>query len=248
MTSSCIEHVHPPQHGRTKIPVVVMNDRLAPPFVPCQSAVPFLRWGYFKSWHWIFKVKAMVVVKVQDRIIGPVSNWFSCFLFHINQTKNSCDTTISKSDPEESKAKVMSEVKGRSHMISRRRLAAPVDRESVPLFSVPETQGRRWCVLNDTRCRYDKRIVLGYMVITWFTWSWLRHGQHTLMRCLARFTVDARRQDEQAESYLFCKVNVVIRSWLITSNNSKLYEPVWNRPATILTCHWLHFARSRTRK
>ena len=33
-------------------------------FVPCQSALPFMGYSYFKIWHWKFKVKVMGEVKV----------------------------------------------------------------------------------------------------------------------------------------------------------------------------------------
>ena len=35
------------------------------PFVPCQSALPFLRYGYFIIWPWKSKVKVLGEVKVQ---------------------------------------------------------------------------------------------------------------------------------------------------------------------------------------
>ena len=84
-------------------------------FVPCQLAVPFLRWGYFRLWPWNSKVKLMGVVKGQSYTVGPVSYSFS---FHINQTNNSWDTAISKFDLETSKVKVMSDVKGQGHISS----------------------------------------------------------------------------------------------------------------------------------
>ena len=83
-------------------------------FVPCRSAVPFLRSSYFTFWPWNSnsKVKVMVVVKGQGHTIGPVSYQLTSFSFHINQTNTSWDTAISKFDLVPTKVKVMSEVKG----------------------------------------------------------------------------------------------------------------------------------------
>ena len=36
------------------------------PFIPCQSAVPFRRYDFFKIWLWKSKVKVMVEVKVES--------------------------------------------------------------------------------------------------------------------------------------------------------------------------------------
>ena len=40
------------------------------PFVPCWSALPFLRYSYFKNWPWKFKVKFMCEVKVQSHNVS----------------------------------------------------------------------------------------------------------------------------------------------------------------------------------
>ena len=82
------------------------------PFVPCQLAVTFLRWRYFKLLPRNFKVKVMGVVEGQGHTVCPLSYQFASFSFHTNQTNNSSDTAISKS-----KAKVMSEVKGQGHKV-----------------------------------------------------------------------------------------------------------------------------------
>ena len=87
------------------------------PLLPCQSGLPFLKYGYFKLWPWNFKVKVMGVVKWQDYVVNPVSNWFISFLLHINQTNNSWDTAILKFDLEISKVKVICEVKGQCHIV-----------------------------------------------------------------------------------------------------------------------------------
>ena len=44
-------------------------------------------------------------------IVGPASNWFTAFLFHINRTNSSCDATVCKFHHEKSKVNVMCEVK-----------------------------------------------------------------------------------------------------------------------------------------
>ena len=54
-------------------------------FVLCQSALSFLKPGYFKLWPWNYKVKLMGVGKGRENAVSPVCNWFAFFLFHINQ-------------------------------------------------------------------------------------------------------------------------------------------------------------------
>ena len=41
------------------------------PFVPCQSTVTFLGYSYFKIWHWKFKDKVIIEVKVESHNVGP---------------------------------------------------------------------------------------------------------------------------------------------------------------------------------
>ena len=110
VTSVTIWYIRPPHHGHTSQYHVHewMTDIL---FVPCQSAILFLRWGYFKYWPWNSKVKVMGVVKGQGDTVGSVSYQFASFSFHIKQTNNSWDTAISNFDLETSKVKVMSKVK-----------------------------------------------------------------------------------------------------------------------------------------
>ena len=89
---------HPTMHGQ------LPNDhghkwliQISP--IPCQSALPFLRLGYFKLWLWKFKVNVMGMVKAgQGHTVGPVSNWFVSLSLPINQTNNCWDTAISKFD------------------------------------------------------------------------------------------------------------------------------------------------------
>ena len=41
------------------------------PFVPCQSAIPFLRYDFFKFWPWKSKVKVMGEVDIKSHSMGP---------------------------------------------------------------------------------------------------------------------------------------------------------------------------------
>ena len=113
VTPVTIRYICPPHYGHTSLyhGHEWMTHIL---FVPCQSAIPFLRYSYFRLWPWIFnsRVNVMGVVKGQGHTIGPVSYQFTSFSFHINQTNNSWDRAISKFYLATSKVKVMSEVKG----------------------------------------------------------------------------------------------------------------------------------------
>ena len=66
------------------------------PFVQYQSALPFLRYGYFKIWPWKSMVKAMHVIKGQGHIVGSATNQFTYFSFHINWPGHSWDIAILK--------------------------------------------------------------------------------------------------------------------------------------------------------
>ena len=71
------------------------------PFIPCQSAIPFLRYSNFKIWPWISKVKVMGEVNVESHNIGhpnPKNDFFKIW-------------------PWKSKVKVMVEVKVESHKV-----------------------------------------------------------------------------------------------------------------------------------
>ena len=41
------------------------------PFIPCQSAIPFLRYDFFKFWPWKSKVKVMGEVDIKSHSMGP---------------------------------------------------------------------------------------------------------------------------------------------------------------------------------
>ena len=70
------------------------------PFVPCQSAIPFIRKDFFKIWPWKSTVKIMVEVKVESHKVGVTSYRLTFLLFHVNRPSHSWDTTFSKFDLE----------------------------------------------------------------------------------------------------------------------------------------------------
>ena len=70
------------------------------PFVPCQSAFPFLRYGYLKNWPWKSEVKVMGEVQAQGPTMGPTSYQLTSCAFDINQDSHSWDVAISKFDLE----------------------------------------------------------------------------------------------------------------------------------------------------
>ena len=85
--------------GHQKVTVMVMNDDSIS-FIPCQSALPFLRYGYLKIQPWKSMFKAMRMVKGQGHIVGSATHWFNSFSFHINQWCYSRYTAIKKFDLE----------------------------------------------------------------------------------------------------------------------------------------------------
>ena len=70
------------------------------PFVPCQSALPFLRYSIFKIWPWKSKVKVMGEGNVESHKVGVTSYQLTSLLFHVNQLFHSWDTAFSKFDLE----------------------------------------------------------------------------------------------------------------------------------------------------
>ena len=70
-------------------------------FVPCQSALPFLRYSIFKIWPWKSKVvKVMGEGNVESHKVGVTSYRFTSLLFHVNRPFHSWDTAFSKFDLE----------------------------------------------------------------------------------------------------------------------------------------------------
>ena len=70
------------------------------PFVPCQSAIPFLRYNFFKIWPRKSKVKVMGEGNVESHKVGVTSYRFTSLLFHVNRPFHSRDTASSKFDLE----------------------------------------------------------------------------------------------------------------------------------------------------
>ena len=70
------------------------------PFIPCWSALPFLRCSYLKNWPWKSKVKVMGDVQVQSHNVSLTSYWLTSFLFHVNLASHCWVTTFSKFDLE----------------------------------------------------------------------------------------------------------------------------------------------------
>ena len=70
------------------------------PFIPCQSAIPFLRYDFFKIWPWKSKVKVMVEVKVESHKVGITSCQLTSLSFHVNRPCHFWGTAFSKLDLE----------------------------------------------------------------------------------------------------------------------------------------------------
>ena len=69
-------------------------------FIPCQLALPFLKFSFSKIWPWKTKVKTMDEVKVQSHIVGPASYSLTFFSLHANQPSPFWAAAISKFDLE----------------------------------------------------------------------------------------------------------------------------------------------------
>ena len=59
------------------------------PFIPCQSALPFLRYSIFKIWTWKSRVKVMGEVTIQSHNVGLTSYRLTSLLFHVNKPSHS---------------------------------------------------------------------------------------------------------------------------------------------------------------
>ena len=70
------------------------------PFVPCQSAIPFLRYDFFKFWPWKSKVKVMGEVDIKSHSMGPTFYRLTSLSFHVNRPFHSWDTAFSIFDLE----------------------------------------------------------------------------------------------------------------------------------------------------
>ena len=63
------------------------------PFVPCQSALPFLRYSIFTIWPWKSKVKVMGEGKVESHNMGPTFYRLTSLSSHVNRPSHSWNTT-----------------------------------------------------------------------------------------------------------------------------------------------------------
>ena len=70
------------------------------PFVPCQSAIPFLRYDFFKIWPLKSKVKVMEKVNIESHNMGPTFYRLTSLPFHVNRPSHSWHKTFSKFDLE----------------------------------------------------------------------------------------------------------------------------------------------------
>ena len=87
------------------------------PFVPCQSALPFLTYSIFKIWPSKSRVKVMGEVTIQSHNVGLTSYRLTSLLFHVNRPSHSWVMTFFKIWPWNSKVKVMGEVTVQSHNV-----------------------------------------------------------------------------------------------------------------------------------
>ena len=71
------------------------------PLVPCQSALPFLRYSIFKIWPWKSKVKVIA----QGHKVGITTYRLISLSLHVNRPSRSWDTAISKFDVENSRSR-----------------------------------------------------------------------------------------------------------------------------------------------
>ena len=58
------------------------------PFIPCQSALPFLGYSYFKNWSWKFKVKVMGEVKGEGHNKDPTFSRLTSLSLHVNHASH----------------------------------------------------------------------------------------------------------------------------------------------------------------
>ena len=65
----------------------ILSTRI--PFVSCQSAIPFLRYDFFKIWPWKSKVKIMGEGNVESHNMGPTFYRLTSLSFHVNRSSHS---------------------------------------------------------------------------------------------------------------------------------------------------------------
>ena len=59
------------------------------PLIPCQSALPFLRYSFFKIWPWKSKAKVIGGFKVQTHKVDLTSYQLTSISFHVNPPSSS---------------------------------------------------------------------------------------------------------------------------------------------------------------
>ena len=79
------------QHGS-----IILSTHI--PFIPCQSAIPFLWYYFFIIWPCKSKANVMVEVKVESHKVGVTFYQLTTFSFHVNRPSHSWDTAFSKFD------------------------------------------------------------------------------------------------------------------------------------------------------
>ena len=95
-------YINPPHYGHAKGTVIVMNDQHYFPSMSISPAIPEIR--LFDFFTLKIQGQGQGVAKGKGHI---VSKWFVSCLFHIHQTNNSWDRTISKLDLENFQVKIM---------------------------------------------------------------------------------------------------------------------------------------------
>ena len=70
------------------------------PLIPSQSAIPFLRYDFFKIWPWKSKVKVMGEGNVESHKVGVTCYRLTSLSFHVNRASHSWVMTFSKFDLE----------------------------------------------------------------------------------------------------------------------------------------------------
>ena len=80
------------------------------PFVPCQSAIPFMRYDFFKIWPWKSKVKVIGEVDIKSHSMGPTFYRFTSLSFHCQSAIPFLRYDFFKIWPWKSKVKVMGNV------------------------------------------------------------------------------------------------------------------------------------------
>ena len=89
---------------RSKLKVItwVQHPINSRPFrsVPCQSALPFLRYSIFKIWPWKLRVKTMGEVTIQSHNVRLTSYRLTSLLYHVNRPSHSWNIAFSKFDLE----------------------------------------------------------------------------------------------------------------------------------------------------